>query len=42
MLFRADPPTTVSVPDNNELDRGTLRAPLRQANVAPTRLIELL
>ena len=42
MLFRADPPTTLSVPDHKELDRGTLRALLRQADLLPTQLIELL
>jgi predicted RNA binding protein YcfA (HicA-like mRNA interferase family) len=42
MLFRADPPTTLSVPDHRELDRGTLRAILRQAGVSPARLAELL
>ena len=31
MLFRSDPPTALSIPDHHELDRGTLRALLRQA-----------
>jgi predicted RNA binding protein YcfA (HicA-like mRNA interferase family) len=42
MLFRSDPPTTLSVPDHRELDRGTLRAILRQAGISPSRLMELL
>jgi predicted RNA binding protein YcfA (HicA-like mRNA interferase family) len=33
ILFRDDPPTTLSVPDHRELDRGTLRALLRQAGL---------
>ena len=42
ILFRADPPTTLSVPDHRELDRGTLRAILRQADVSPAELTDLL
>jgi predicted RNA binding protein YcfA (HicA-like mRNA interferase family) len=42
MLYRSDPPTTVSVPDHRELDRGTLRALLRHAGVSPQELQELL
>jgi predicted RNA binding protein YcfA (HicA-like mRNA interferase family) len=42
ILFRADPPTTLSVPDHRELDRGTLRALLRQAGISPSQLAELL
>ena len=42
ILFRANPPTTISVPDHRELDRGTLRAILRQAGVSPENLGELL
>jgi predicted RNA binding protein YcfA (HicA-like mRNA interferase family) len=42
MLWRSNPPTTVSVPDHHELDRGTLRAILRQAGISPSRLAELL
>lgn len=42
ILFRASPPTTLSVPDHRELDRGTLRSILRQAGVLPAKLIELL
>jgi len=42
ILFRADPPTTLSVPDHRELDRGTLRALLRLAGVSPAELSQLL
>jgi predicted RNA binding protein YcfA (HicA-like mRNA interferase family) len=42
MLFRSDPPTTLSVPDHSELDRGTLRALLRQAGISPSQLMDLL
>lgn len=42
ILFRADPPTTLSVPDHRELDRGTLRGLLRQAGVSPAEISGLL
>ncbi len=42
MLFRENPPTTLSVPDHRELDRGTLRALLRQAGVTPDEFGKLL
>ncbi len=42
ILFRPEPPTTLVVPDHRELDRGTLRAILRQADVTPSQLRELL
>lgn len=42
ILFRADPPTTLSVPDHRELDRGTLRSLLRQAGISPDELTRLL
>lgn len=42
ILFRQDPPTTLTVPDHRELDRGTLRALLRQAGVSPEELPGLL
>ncbi|HUN82290.1 MAG TPA: type II toxin-antitoxin system HicA family toxin [Phycisphaerae bacterium] len=42
MLFRPDPPMTISVPDHKELDRGTLRAILRQAGISPDDLQRLL
>ena len=34
ILAREDPRTTVSVPDHKELDRGTLRAIIRQASLS--------
>jgi predicted RNA binding protein YcfA (HicA-like mRNA interferase family) len=42
MLYRADPPLTLSVPGHKELDRGTLRAILRQAGLSPEELQRLL
>ncbi len=42
ILFRADPPTTLAVPDHRELDRGTLRAILRQAGLGPEEFQRLL
>ncbi len=42
ILFRREPSTTLSVPDHHELDRGTLRALLRQAGIAPKELRPLL
>ena len=42
MIFRENPPTTLSVPDHHELDRGTLRALLRQAGVTPDEFGRLL
>jgi len=42
ILFRADPVTTLSVPDHRELDRGTLRAILRQAGITPEELSHML
>lgn len=42
ILFRADPPTVVCVPDHRELDRGTLRAILRQVGLSPEDLRDLL
>lgn len=42
ILFRADPPTTLSVPDHRELDRGTLRSLLRQAGISPAEIYQLL
>ena len=41
-LFREHPPATLSVPDHSELDRGTLRALLRQAGISPEELTHLL
>jgi len=42
ILFRAEPPTTLSVPDHRELDRGTLRSLLRQAGISPAEFSQLL
>jgi predicted RNA binding protein YcfA (HicA-like mRNA interferase family) len=42
MLFRDNPPMTISVPDHRELDRGTLRALLRQTDISPSQLADLL
>ena len=42
ILYRPSPPTTLSVPDHRELDRGTLRSLLRQAAVTPDQLASLL
>ncbi len=42
ILFREDPPTTITVPDHRELDRGTLRAILRQTGITPAELQKLL
>jgi predicted RNA binding protein YcfA (HicA-like mRNA interferase family) len=42
ILYRLDPPTTISVPDHRELDRGTLRSLLRQVGVSPDEISRLL
>jgi len=42
MLVRDDPPTTLSVPDHRELDRGLLRGLLRQASISPEDFARLL
>jgi predicted RNA binding protein YcfA (HicA-like mRNA interferase family) len=42
ILFRVDPPTTLSVPDHRELDRGTLRSLLRQVGISPAEFTRLL
>ena len=42
ILRRDDPFAQVVVPDHRELDRGTLRAILRQAGVDVSEFIELL
>lgn len=42
ILVREEPRTTVTVPDHKELDRGTLRAIIRQAGISVEELIELL
>lgn len=42
VLRRRDPFAQLVVPDHSELDRGTLRAILRQADLSVERLLELL
>lgn len=42
ILYRAEPATTLTVPDHRELDRGTLRAIIRQAGITPEQLADLL
>lgn len=42
ILRRAEPPTMVVVPDHKELDRGTLRAIIRQAGLSIGEFCALL
>jgi len=42
ILRRDDPYTQLVVPDHKELDRGTLRAIIRQANLSVDEFNELL
>ncbi|MCY7278060.1 MAG: type II toxin-antitoxin system HicA family toxin [Phormidesmis sp. CAN_BIN44] len=42
ILVRADPRTTITVPNHKELDRGTLRAVIRQAESTVEEFLELL
>ncbi len=42
ILVRENPRTTVSVPDHKELDRGTLRAIIRQAELSVDEFTALL
>jgi len=42
VLRRSDPFTQVVVPDHRELDRGTLRAIIRQAGLTVEEFVELL
>ncbi len=42
ILVREDPRMTVCVPDHQELDRGTLRAIIRQAGLSVNEFIDLL
>jgi len=42
ILLRADPPTTLSVPNHRQLDRGTLRALLRHAGIGLEEFQRLL
>lgn len=41
-LVKDSPFAMTVVPDHKELDRGTLRAILRQANIAPDAFLKLL
>lgn len=42
ILRRADPPTTLPVPDHKELAPGTLRSIIRQAGLSVAEFIALL
>ncbi len=42
MLVREAPRATVSVPDHKELDRGTLRAIIRQVGLSVDEFVALL
>jgi len=42
VVARRDPTIIITIPDHKELDRGTLRAIIRQAGLDPSRFIELL
>lgn len=42
VLVREDPRITVSIPNHKELDRGTLRAIIRQVGLSVDEFIELL
>ncbi|MBC1195740.1 MULTISPECIES: type II toxin-antitoxin system HicA family toxin [Microcystis] len=42
ILVREAPKTTVSVPDHKELDRGTLRAIIRQVGLSVDEFVDLL
>ena len=42
ILYRSEPPTTLSIPDHRELDRGTLRGLLRQAGISPEQFSRAL
>jgi predicted RNA binding protein YcfA (HicA-like mRNA interferase family) len=42
ILVREEPRTTVSVPDHRELDRGTLRAIIRQVGLSVDEFVNLL
>lgn len=41
-LVRADPPAQTTVPNHKELDRGTLRASIRQAGLSVEEFVGLL
>lgn len=42
ILVRQEPTTTVTVPNHTELDRGTLRAIIRQIDLSVDEFVELL
>ena len=42
IIRRTDPFSQVTVPDHKELDRGTLRSIIRQANISVEEFISLL
>ena len=42
ILVRDNPKSRISVPNHKELDRGTLRAIIRQANLTVEQFIDLL
>jgi predicted RNA binding protein YcfA (HicA-like mRNA interferase family) len=42
ILVREDPRTTICVPDYPELDRGTLRAIIRQVDLSVNEFVDLL
>jgi predicted RNA binding protein YcfA (HicA-like mRNA interferase family) len=42
ILVHEDPRTTVSIPDHKELDRGTLRAIIRQVGLSVDEFTALL
>ena len=42
ILVREDPRMTVCVPDRQELDRGTLRAIIRQVGLSVDKFIDLV
>ncbi|MGD9853664.1 MAG: type II toxin-antitoxin system HicA family toxin [Planctomycetaceae bacterium] len=41
-LHRADPPAGITVPQTNEVKRGTLRAVIRQAGLSVDEFLNLL
>ncbi|CAN5252680.1 type II toxin-antitoxin system HicA family toxin [soil metagenome] len=41
-LVRAEPPAQTTVPNHKELDRGTLRAVIRQAGLSVDEFVALL
>ncbi|MDJ0736657.1 MAG: type II toxin-antitoxin system HicA family toxin [Nostocaceae cyanobacterium] len=42
IMVREEPKTRVSVPEHKELDRGTLRAIIRQIDLSVDEFLELL